>query len=242
MTQPKDVSDQASIAGTLASDCRVGPFAVVEDGARVGSGCVLHPHTVIARGVSLGDGVEVFPGAVVGREPSGAGATARAPRFDAEVSIGDGCSIGVGAAIYYDVRIGAATLVGDGASIREGGRIGARCIVSRCVTLNYEVVVGDDVKIMDNSHVTGRTTIEDGAFVSTMVAMTNDNAPMESLDDEARLVGPTIQRHAVVGAGAILLPGVVVGERSTVGAGAVVTRDVPAGRTVVGVPARVRPG
>jgi len=65
---------------------------------------------------------------------------------------------------------------------------------------------------------------------------------MESLDDEARLVGPTIERHAVVGAGAILLPGVVVGERSVVAAGAVVTRDVPAGQTVMGVPARARAG
>ncbi len=242
MTQPEGVSSQASVAGILASGCHVGPFAVVEDGARVGSGCVLHPHTVIARGVALGEGVEVFPGAVVGREPSGAGATARTPRFDAEVSIGDGCSIGVGAAIYYDVHIGAGTLVGDGASIREGGRIGARCILSRCVTLNYDVLVGDDVKIMDNTHVTGRTTIRDGAFVSTMVAMTNDNSPSESLDDDARLLGPTIERGAVVGAGAVLLPGVVVGEGSVVGAGAVVTRDVPAGATVLGVPARARAG
>src|SRR4029079_14063497 len=99
--------------------------------------------------------VEVFPGAVIGREPKGAAATARAPKPGEDpVTIGDGCSIGVGAAIYRDVQIGPGTLVGDTASIREGARIGARCIVSRCVTINYEVSIGDDVKIMDNTHVT----------------------------------------------------------------------------------------
>jgi UDP-3-O-[3-hydroxymyristoyl] glucosamine N-acyltransferase len=213
---------------------------VVDESATIGAGCVLHANVVIAADVTLGEGVEVFPGAVIGREPKGAGATARKPEALGPVTIGDGCSIGVGAAIYRDVEIGAGTLVGDSASIREGTRIGARCIVSRCVTINYEVVVGDDVKIMDNTHVTGRTTIGDRAFVSTMVAMTNDNAPLSGLGDGERLVGPRIEPGAVVGAGAILLPGVVLGEGCRVAAGAVVTRDVPPGATVMGIPARER--
>jgi acetyltransferase-like isoleucine patch superfamily enzyme len=201
---------------------------------------VLHPHVVIAAGVTLGEGVEVFPGAVIGREPKGAGATARQPEALGPVTIGAGCSIGVGAVIYRDIEIGAGTLVGDSASIREGARIGARCIVSRCVTINYEVIVGDDVKIMDNTHVTGRTTIRDRAFVSTMVAMTNDNEPRAGARDTQDLVGPTIEAEAIVGAGAILLPGVVLGEGCRVAAGAVVTRDVPPGATVMGIPARER--
>jgi UDP-3-O-[3-hydroxymyristoyl] glucosamine N-acyltransferase len=214
--------------------------AVVGEGAAIGAGCVLHPHVVIAADVTLGEGVEVFPGAVIGREPKGAGATSRAPEAAGHVTIADGGSIGVGAAIYCDVEIGPGTLIGDSASIREGARIGARCIVSRCVTINYEVTVGDDVKIMDNTHVTGRTTIGDGAFVSTMVAMTNDNAPLTRLGDAERLVGPRIEPGAVVGAGAILLPGVVLGEGCFVAAGAVVTRDIAPGVTVAGIPAKPR--
>ncbi|OGF16951.1 MAG: hypothetical protein A2W00_10970 [Candidatus Eisenbacteria bacterium RBG_16_71_46] len=53
-------------------------------------------------------------------------------------------------------------------------------------------------------------------------------------------VAPVIlERGCYLGAGCLLLPGITVGERSVVGAGSVVTRDVPRGKVVVGIPARV---
>ncbi|RAR78876.1 maltose O-acetyltransferase [Paracidovorax anthurii] len=52
-----------------------------------------------------------------------------------------------------------------------------------------------------------------------------------------------IGRDVWIGGGAIVLPGVAVGDGALIGAGSVVTRDVPAGATVAGNPARVlRPG
>lgn len=49
-----------------------------------------------------------------------------------------------------------------------------------------------------------------------------------------------IGSRAWIGGGAIILPGVTIGDDAVVGAGSVVTRDVPAGAKVVGSPARVR--
>lgn len=50
----------------------------------------------------------------------------------------------------------------------------------------------------------------------------------------------TIGRHVWIGGGAIILPGVTIGDEAIIGAGSVVARDVPAGATVMGNPARRR--
>ena len=50
----------------------------------------------------------------------------------------------------------------------------------------------------------------------------------------------TIGRNVWIGGGAIILPGVTIGDDAIIGAGSVVTRDVPAGATAVGNPARLR--
>jgi acetyltransferase-like isoleucine patch superfamily enzyme len=216
----------------------IGEFAVVRAGARLGNDVVIHPHVVIESGVEIGPGTEVFPGAYLGKAPRGAGALARSPSFERRLVIGANCSIGPHAVIFFDVEIGDNTLLGDGASVREQGRIGSRCILSRYVTLNYDVRVGDGTKIMDNTHITGKTRIGNGVFISVNVSTVNDNAlGRHGFQDEA-IRGPLIEDGAMVGANAVLLPGVVVGRGAVVGSGAVVSRDVEPGTVVVGMPAR----
>jgi acetyltransferase-like isoleucine patch superfamily enzyme len=141
--------------------------------------------------------------------------------------------------VYCDVVIGEGTLVGDHASIREGCRIGARCIVSRCVTLNYEVTIGDDSKVMDLSHLTGNMIIGKNVFISAGVTSANDNAIGAGGYRRESVQGPQIDDGARIGLGALLLPQVHIGADATVAAGAVVTHDVAPGTRVRGVPARV---
>jgi UDP-3-O-[3-hydroxymyristoyl] glucosamine N-acyltransferase len=216
---------------------RVSPQASVDASAVLGRGCVVHPFAVIAAGVELGEDVEIFPGAFVGKEPKGAGATARQPTFERYVKIGAESSIGPNAVIYYDVEVGANTLIGDSASIREQCRVGDRCIISRCVTLNYHCVVGDRTKVMDGTHLTGNMIVGDDVFISVNVSTVNDNA-MGQAGYEEHVVGPRIADEAVIGAGAIILPGVAIGQAATVGAGSVVTKDVAPHTKVMGIPAR----
>ena len=78
--------------------------------------------------------------------------------------------------------------------------------------------------------------VEDDVFIGPEATTSNDK--YMSRDPSFRLSGPVLRRGCSVGANATLLPGVEVGEGAVVGAGAVVVRDVPAGVTVVGNPAR----
>jgi acetyltransferase-like isoleucine patch superfamily enzyme len=214
----------------------VGPYCVIGN-AQLDEGCVVHSHVIISDGSRIGARVELFPGALVGKEPKGAGALARKPRYEQMVIIGDDCSIGPHSIIYYDVLIGSNTLIGDGASVREQCRIGSRCVISRYVTINYNATIGNRTKIMDGSHITGNSIIGDDVFISLLVGSTNDNLVREGYGDHVK--GPTVGDRVVVGVGALLLPGVVIGSDATIAAGSVVTKDVEAATLVAGSPARL---
>jgi UDP-2-acetamido-3-amino-2,3-dideoxy-glucuronate N-acetyltransferase len=94
------------------------------------------------------------------------------------------------------------------------------------------------VRIQTNAYVTAGSVVEDDVFIAPGVVLTNDPRAGRRLSGEA-LVGATLRRGCRIGAGAILLPGIEIGEQALVGAGSVVTRDVPARAVVMGVPARV---
>ncbi len=141
--------------------------------------------------------------------------------------------------IYYDVTIGKHTLIGDNASIREKCVIGDFCIISRNVTINYNAKIGNRTKIMDSTHITGNCEIGDDVFISVLVKTTNDNAMGKSGYEEERIVGPKIQNGVLIGAGANILPGVTIGEKSIIGASLVVNEDVLSNKLVIGLPARI---
>jgi acetyltransferase-like isoleucine patch superfamily enzyme len=226
---------EISRTAKFGENVSIGPFAVIGC-ASLGDGCVVHAHAVISDDVQLAAGVEVFPGAYIGKPPKGAGATSREATVGGSVRIGEHCSIGPNAVIYSNVEIGAGSLVGDGASIREQCKIGDQCLISRCVTVNYNTIIGNRTKVMDLTHLTGNMVIEEDVFISTMVATTNDNRIREGYGPH--VVGPTIRKNAIIGAGAVLLPATTIGAGATVGAGAVVTRDVEPGAIVMGTPAK----
>jgi acetyltransferase-like isoleucine patch superfamily enzyme len=222
----------------IGSRVRIGAYSVVRAGVRLGDDVVIHPHTVIEAGVTLGNSTEVLPGAYIGKEPKGAGALARTLEYEKELVIGANCSIGTNSVIYYDVTVGENTLIGDGASIREQCVVGTKCVIGMHVTVGYEVSIGNQVKIMDHTHVVGTSVIKDDVFIGPNVGMANDNALGQEGYSEEMVIGPTIEDGTMIGLGANLLPGVIVGERAIVGAGTLVTKHVEPGTVVMGVPAR----
>ena len=112
-------------------------------------------------------------------------------------------------------------------------------MISRNVSINYHTKIGNYTKIMDNTHITGNMVIGSHVFISALVSTTNDNTMGRIEYDESHVQGATIADRVTIGAAANILPGVEIGENAIVGASALVTKNVPANKVVMGVPARV---
>lgn len=117
-----------------------------------------------------------------------------------------------------------------------GCEIGDNCKIDAFVYIEEDVQIGDNCKIRPFVFIPTGVTIGDNCFISMQVTFTNNRYP--SPEGEWDMEETTVEDNVSIGAGATILPGVTIGEGATVGAGAVVTKDVPAGETVVGNPAR----
>lgn len=114
-------------------------------------------------------------------------------------------------------------------------------VVAASATVDASSTLADGCFVGEHAHVGPAARVGTVAVVNTRAVVEHD-AVVEDfahLAPAAVVLGASrIGRAALVGAGAVVLPGVAVGEGATIGAGATVVRDVPAGRTVTGTPAR----
>ncbi|NNJ11093.1 N-acetyltransferase [Chloroflexales bacterium ZM16-3] len=142
--------------------------------------------------------------------------------------------------------IGEGTRVWAHVQIRERAKIGRNCIIGRNSYIEFDVSVGDNVKIQNNSSLYVGLTVEDGVFIGPHVIFTNDKLP-RAINPDGSLksaadwhVGKTlVQYGASIGAGAVIVTGITIGRWAMVGSGSVATKDVPDHALVVGNPARV---
>lgn len=128
----------------------------------------------------------------------------------------------------YGCTIGDETKVGAFVEIQKNAVIGARC------------------KVSSHTFICEGVTIEDEVFIGHGVMFTNDKMPRATAEGGAlqteadwAVIPTRVCKGASLGSGVVVICGVTIGEGAMVGAGAVVTKDVPPGAVVAGVPARL---
>lgn len=154
------------------------------------------------------------------------------------------------AMIHESVDIGPNTSIGHGTTIwhltqvREGAVIGEFCNLGRAVYVGPGVVVGDNCKIQNFALIYEPARLGTGVFVGPAAVLTNDLYPRAvNLDGSPKgakdwqSVGVVVKDGASIGARAICVAPVTIGQWAMVGAGSVVIRDIPDHALVVGNPA-----
>ena len=194
---------------------------------------------VVYPGTVIGDDCRILDYAVVGKQPT------LSPRSTAKreelppLELGTGTVVSTGAVVFAGTKVGARVILGDQSCVRERVTIGDDVVVGRGSLVENDTTIGALTKIQADAYITAYSTLEEEVFVAPCVVTTNDNFMGRTERRHDLIKGPTIRRGARVGGGAVLCPGIEIGEEAFVGAGAVVTKDVPARMLVVGNPARV---
>ncbi len=127
-----------------------------------------------------------------------------------------------------------------GCSIDDNTKVGT------FVEIQKNAFIGKNCKISSHTFICEGVHIEDNVFIGHNVTFINDKLPrsvnsdgsMQS-EEDWKVVETYIKKGASVGSSSTILCGVTVGENAIVGAGAVVTKDVPPGAVVAGVPAKI---
>lgn len=122
--------------------------------------------------------------------------------------------------------------------VLPGARIGRDCNICAQVFIENDVIIGDRVTIKNGVQLWDGLRVEDDVFIGPNVTFTNDRYPRSKRYPDCF---PTtiIQRGASIGGGAVILPGLTIGEQALIGAGAVLTTNVPPRAVLIGNPARI---
>ncbi len=130
--------------------------------------------------------------------------------------------VGRNVKIWHFAYVGPNTVIGDNVKIGSLAHI------------DYNVRIGSNTKIEGSAYIPPLTVIGSGVFIGPSATFTNDPYPMSP-----KMVGTVVEDGAIIGARAVIGPGLRIGKNSVVAMGSVVTRDVPPNIVVMGAPAKV---
>jgi acetyltransferase-like isoleucine patch superfamily enzyme len=155
-----------------------------------------------------------------------------------ETIIGDNALIRSHTVIYAGNSIGKNFQSGNKTNIRESNQIGNDVSIGTLSVIEHHVRIGNGVRIHTQAFIPEFSDLDDECWIGPSVCFTNAKYPKSRMVKQ-KLMGPIINRSAIIGANSTIMPGITIGKFAFIGAGSVVTADVPEFAVVVGNPARI---
>jgi UDP-2-acetamido-3-amino-2,3-dideoxy-glucuronate N-acetyltransferase len=149
------------------------------------------------------------------------------------------------AVIEDSVQVGEGVSIWDFTKVRNGAKIGKHTSIGVGVYIGPGVVIGDNCRIQNGAQIFEPAILDDNVFIGPHSVLTNhkypsalnnQGKPMQSSDWQSD--GVTVKKGATISANCTIIAGVTIGENSLIAAGSTITKDVPPGKTFMGVAAK----
>lgn len=241
MTQQEEKRMQQPVQ--KGEHCIIGQDVCLGENVTLGHNCILEGHitieansriesnTIIHGDVHVGEGSLIGANCVLGE--SGMVFQEEGPASALPLRIGSHALIRSGSILYGGSEIGNHFQTGHQVTIREKTIIGDHVSVGTLSDIQGCCRLGNYVRLHSNVHIGQLSTIDAFVWIYPYVVLTNDPTP-PSTD----FVGVHIHSFAIVATGAIVMPGLDLGQDCLIGAGAIVTKSVKPYAVAVGNPAR----
>lgn len=216
---------------SFGKNITLGHNCIIEDGVIIENNVFIDSNTTIRSGVKIGADSFIGTNCIIGeywmdfcldRKP-----------HDHPLVIGKNALIRSGSIIYSGSQIGDNFQTGHQVTIRENTQIGNNVSIGTLSDIQGHCEIGNYVRLHSNVHIGQLSEIDDFVWIFPYVILTNDPTPPSE-----NLLGIHIHSFAIVATGAIIMPGLDIGQDCLVGAGAIVTKSVEPYAVAVGNPAK----
>lgn len=221
------ISDSVKIGNGVT----LGHNVIIEDDVQIGSNVFIDSNTIIRRGVQLGDNAFIGSNCIIGEYWMDY-CIDHQPHIH-PLTIGEDALIRSGSIIYAGSEIGKGFQTGHQVTIREKAHIGDHVSIGTLSDIQGNCHIGNYVRLHSNVHIGQLSVIDDFVWIFPYVVLTNDPTPPSN-----NFVGVHVHSFAIVATGAIIMPGIEIGQDALVAASAMVNKPVEPYAVVGGNPAK----
>lgn len=215
----------------IGKNVTLGHNCIIESGVSIGDNTYIDSNTIIRSGTSIGRDSFIGSNCIIGEYWMDF-CTDR-ERHIHPLKIGNKALVRSGSIIYAGSEIGDNFQTGHQVTIREKSKIGTNVSIGTLSDVQGNCKIGNYVRLHSNVHIGQLSVIDDFVWIFPYVVLTNDPTPPSD-----HFVGVHVHPFAIVATGAIIMPGIEIGQDALVAASAMVNKPVEPYAVVGGNPAK----